>query len=496
MVSDHRAWRTEADLVKAQVGQIGLRGLAVAVLGSAYVFNVARPMADAGGGLLDHRDAWLCLIGIAMAVWLVLSLGRGAVAMGLGRASFRDPRVLARWIVLALLAWMTVQAAATIPEGVSLPPAASFFRQALTARMRLAAYSLAFGILGALLAFGPLRFRTEDDARRIRSPLSIAASVIWAILGGIAVVGLWDGIIVYLVAIAIEAVRNALQNSLEAPPSILLRVYAAGIRGSIGLLLAATLAIRVELDVRRVALGAPHRPGWFGTAWRLLLILFTALWAYHLSTATLNDLQPAFAEGFGYLITPEIAGLIACGFTLLALGLVVQGNIGPAPTTDPPADESAGRSVPILAGIVALIGILAGFSLRTIHPDLFIRLVYFVPCACLYLWVGPGWFRRHPWISAGGAAGLLYHDSIVGFWFDRATVCEIVLWAIAAVVLRRFMTSRPDRDRTTLLDHQLQTPGGPSHLLVCWLGLTVAMLAALPSITFASTWFIQIVLSP
>jgi len=313
--------------------QFGLGDLAMAVLGSAFVLDVARRSRAAwGGGLPDLEHALgLAMLALTVALALIVA-GRRSRRLRVGAGpSTRGARAWALSWRAAAVGWLacSVAEAAWVLQIDRAAIAASMFASAQAeARLAVVPLCIALGMIGLILAASPLRPRPATIAPP--RPRAAWPSAIWAGLAGVAILAIGYETIAYLVLLALDAVSNATRRAPMIPRvPIFGRLARAGLEAAAtGAACLATAAWLAE-DLRRAdrAPIAARRPrSWAGVLARLATAVAAAGGGLYLLLVSLPRLHPNLADGLWLIVDPTMAATIALSFAALAAGIAARGS--------------------------------------------------------------------------------------------------------------------------------------------------------------------------
>ena len=469
--------------------QVRLRDLAMAVVGSAFVLDVARRSRAAwGGGAPDPGHAvGLGVLGLAVAVALVVA-GRRSRGLRAGdRPASRGARGFALAWRAAAVAWLAgsiAEVAWVLQEDRAALLVLGVGRQAVDllraeARLDIVPFSVALGAIGLILAASPARAR-----RAAPSPSRARAawpSVVWAGLAGVAILGIGYGAIPYLILLALEAVSNAMTRTPMVPrPTFNARLDRVALEASAVALACLATAAWLAEDLR-LALRDPARAreprSRAGVLARSATALLAAIGAPYLLLVALPALHPNLAEGIWMIVDPMMAATIALAFAGLAAGIAARGSASlaeagslEAPATATPRRIWPGRILRALGCLVAAeVAAAAFFEARA---DL--ARPWFVPLdlqECLYL-------VRHSVDWLGGM------PSVFGNYapLERPGLVLLILAApwIAARLLA--LIAGGPAGPPPALDTVAADPLARRRFLGSWAALTAVLLAALPTI--------------
>jgi hypothetical protein len=460
--------------------QVGLRALTMAVLGSAFVLDVARRSRVAWGGSLPDADHALGLVVLALAVSLTL------VVAGQSSRRLRDRGGAWAWGLawrVASMGWL-VWSAAELSRTLQVDWAAMIWMsvEGLHARMRLRVVPLAtaFGMVGLVLATTPLRPRALAPAHRAGWSWP---SVVLAGLAGVVVVAMLSGLYPYLVLLAIDAMENAMRRApLVSRPPMVDRLAWAGLESIPGLAACLATGIWVNGDLRAAArdpVEARAPRSWAGVIARLATAALAAAGGAYLVLASVPRLGPAVGEGISSLIDPATAGAVALGFAGLAGGISARSAarlaIGGASAGPPVAPATAERNLGawprrVLGAVACLVAAeLTAATIQAIRRDLEDR--WYIPIS-LDTWME---FFRAP-------VSWLFPAMPIGWsrLIDRpgdALVMAAAVWL--AVRLAGLLVGK-GTGRPSPLDFLAGDRLALGRFLGWWAGLITLMLASLP----------------
>jgi hypothetical protein len=312
--------------------------------------------------------------------------------------------------------------------------------------------------------------------------------VLLAGLAGVLVVAAGHGILPYLVLLAMEAVRNAMNRTPPVlHPSVFVRLAKAGLESLPVLAACLATAIWVDDDLRAAArdpAGSRVPRTWAGTLARLSTVVLAASGGAFLLRVTIPELSPNLSEGLAIVLDPATVSTIVLGFAALAAGLsarsaallasgVEAGGLGEG------ADRPRGRLGPwprrvivALGGLVALE--ITAAAVQSIRRDL------------EYRWYIP--FSLHDWTSVFSAPIRWVFGSSPTVWnplLDRPgdlLILGAALWlATRPIVL--LATKGPGRPSP--LDAIAADRLALGRFLGWWAALTTLMLASLPAVALA-----------
>ncbi|WP_435008286.1 hypothetical protein P12x_005541 [Tundrisphaera lichenicola] len=360
--------------------QVRLGDLAMVVVGSAYVLDVARRSRTTWSGGLPDLEHALGLIVLTLGVGLVLTLaGQGVRALRgpvEGSQDFRIWGVAWRAMALGWLGWSVIEGSLALQA----EPGSGWLGQATNGEMRLRLIPLmtTLGMIGLVLALGPLPVRRVPAGRSRRSwPLVLLAG-----LGGLAIVASGYGLIPYLVLLAMEAVRLALTHGPLIPlPSIFDRLTRAGLETLPGLAACLATAIWLDEDLRTSARDparARAARSWAGVVTRASTVLLAAAGSAYVLLDSIPRLSPPLSEGIAMMVDPWSFLAIVLGFVGLSAGIAARpsARLAEESAGDRPAvvEEPSGIGVwprRIIGGMACLVAIeVTAAAIQSIRRDL------------------------------------------------------------------------------------------------------------------------------
>jgi len=311
--------------------QVRLRDLAVAVLGSAFVLDVARrSMAAWGGGPPDLQHA-LGLAVLALAVSLALIVaGRRSRSLRAGNGpATRGARAWALVWRSAAVGWLacSVAEAAWVLQFDRAGMATSALGGLRSAaRLGVVPLCTAMGMIGLILAASPCPPRPTSAS----PPRAAWLSAVFAGLAGLALVAIGYEAIAYLILLALDAVTNAMIRAPMTPRAPLFdRLARSGLEAAATGAACLATAAWVAEDLRRAAHDPRSARGprsWPGVLARLATTSAAAIGGVYLLLVSHPNVHPQLAEGFATIVDPITAATIALGFAGLAAGLAAGGS--------------------------------------------------------------------------------------------------------------------------------------------------------------------------
>jgi hypothetical protein len=479
--------------------QVRLADLVMAVLGSAFVLDVARRSRAAwGGGMPDAAHA-LGLIALSMGVGLALVVARqGARRLGgRGGASRAHWAWGLAWRAAAVgwLAWSILEVSGALETAPARTGAAMIVGWHAEMRLRLIPLMTSMGMVGLVLAATPLR----GGPPRVKPARRSWPSVILAGLAGVLVVAAGHGMIPYLLLLAMEAVRNAMTRAPLIPhPSLFDRLATAGLESLPVLAACLATAIWVDDDLRAAArdpVGSRAPRSWAGVLVRLATAASAAAGGGYILLVTVPRLSPNLSDGLADVIEPASGSTIVLGFAVLAAGLSARsaallasgaevtvpgegaartpGGLGPWPR----------RIIGMLGGLVALE--ITAAAVQAIRRDLEYR--WYIPVSL------------HQWLDLCGAWQIrwLFGPSTFTGWnpiLDRPGDLLIIgaaLWLASRLVM---LLASKGSGRPSPLDAIAADRLALGRFLGWWAGLTILMLASLPAMAVAGVSLTHLVI--
>jgi len=486
--------------------QIGLRDVAVWVVGAAVISYFARWwVARWGGGRFVYVFTNLSqvnpLVGIAVMILgmlVALRLVRQVVGLARGSLDFgaiglaMAPRVRASAIVWRLVAALTV--AAAIAEVVAgLNPAASMVYRNNCSMPRNQAWDDVLPVFGLVVIGGTL-VGIRPASARTRGPVRSA----WfsATLAGAFCVGYLAGLMVisHFVIIALEAVSIAQRSDfpkvlgrgevpitvsvdalpdVQPPPTtrvgLAKRINAAGLPGGLALLGILATGVWLGRDLRQAASDGAGKPL---SLWRLLyrIVTFTAMVAatIYLVETTIPRIHPWLSDGIWMLLGPRQLAFVLVAISSLSAGLVSRA-IGRR-------TESIAPERPSSSGIGQRLG-------RAAVCLAFLAMI-FLAVAQVWRIMGFQWIHG-PWDRIANALTVVLSswDLLWGPPLPLAFWVPALAWSVWES-LRLCGPWAPDR--LTAFDSVVLSWSNAGRFVCYWSALTVLCVCALPAVFVAA----------
>ncbi len=471
--------------------QVRLLDLIVVVVGVSYVLDVARRSRVAwGGGLPDFAHAaGLTALSFGVCVGLVVA------GQWVGRLRQREGRTWAliwRVVAAAWLAGALVEVAGALQDTAVATP---MFGSRTPLRLRLATLMASLGMVGVILAASPLRTRTARTTPRPR--LGSWPSVAFAAVVGVVIVGIGNGLIPYLVLLAIEFVWNAMRRAPFVPrPIVFDRLTTAGLEALPGLVGCLATAVWIDDDLRaavRDPLDARTPRSWGGMIARAATVALAALGSAYVLFVSMPKLDPWMSEGLAAAVPPSLIATILLGFAALAAGLSARAaahlTSGAAPGDRPDGRESPKRGLGpwprrLIGGVIALVCLeITASAVQAILRDLELR--WYIPLS-LENWmsiirVPAGWFGNSAVASGWGVPVDHLDDLVIG---------TAAIWLTIRMVA---LIAPGSSGKTSALDAIAADRLALGRYFGWWIGLTTMMLASLPILAILGVTLIHFV---
>ena len=359
--------------------QVRLWDLVVVVMGTAFVFDVARRSRDAWVGGLPDRDHAVGLGVLTLVVAMGLMIGRqfasrcpGFRKPGRSREAFWRSLALGGVIFSALELADDLQAERSSRIGGAM--AVTHSAMLLNVVPLLAT----LGMVGLTLGLVPAR-------RRPSGPGPIPnwrsrATVVLVVLSSILFVGQVHGIFPYMVLLALEAVQNALRLApAVARPIVFDRLTLAALESLPGLAGCLLTAIWVDEDLRNASrdpVSARRPRSWSGVLGRASTAILAGAGASFVVLYSIPRLSAPLAEGIAMIFDPSLGTVIVFGIGGLAAGIAARPAAsladpnGPADLTESPGRWLGGWPRRIIRWAVGLLAVeLTIAAVRAIRGD-------------------------------------------------------------------------------------------------------------------------------
>ena len=480
-MSEDRPTATQATPPACAAGRspvrLRLADLMTWVLGAGIAAAVCREAKPAAwfAPTLDVERI-LGLVAAILAILLWIALFRQAVARERPRGAPGGAAYLIavawRLAVLGLLGGaLVVEARLLGGDAVSVA-----LSDPQTVRSRLLPLAVTFALAGILAGLAPFSDPGQERPRRLAW-----LSVVWAAVAGL-VIATTQTVILYLILLAMNAVRNAMTGRVASQPlgqDLHGRILRAGAESTPVLACCLVLGLLIARELR----GPASRPGEAGASGRVLCALLATTAAAGVGAAwllavTLPRLDDWLAEGLRVVIDPLNAAIIVLGFAGLALGPAAR-------ATDPPErpqpDESVyrprtfyWRALGKLAFALFLLDFIAGRAIDLIVAR---RVIAGGP-------VDQSWTRWVGWVDAA----FDWLRSVVPFqplvrwnlfegpeWLALALAEAWVAWRVASLLVTAIGNT------PTPIDASLADRRTFCRFAIRWAALTVLMVASLPA---------------
>jgi hypothetical protein len=474
----------EASVGSGHRVQVRLWDLVVAVVGSAYVLDVARQSRVAWGGGMPNQAQVLALVVLTLGVGVALIvMGRWARQV---RERGREGRAwAATWRIFAMggVLWSVAQVASDLRADGADFALAPVDRQRAAMSLDVDPLVAMLGLIGLILIASPIRRPRSGVVRRGWKswPLVLVLTV-----ASLFLVAEGHGIIPYLVLIAIEAVQNAMRNAPLVPRPILFdRLDVAGLESLPGLVGCFLTAVWLDDDLRG-ATGDPvaaRRPrSWFGVLARAATVILAAVGSASVVFVSIPKLSLPVAEGLATIVDPSTAVTIVIGFSALAAGIAARSAARLTAGLEPPdpprspgnrPDPWPGRIVRTFVGLTSVLLVVAAIhELRKDFEDRWFNPIPFKVWAQV-VHTSAGWLG-YPAVS-NRLEYLLYEPGAI-------LIAVATAWlAYRMIVL--FLARDPARSAP--LDAIATDRLALGRFLGWWLGLATMMLASLPILAVA-----------
>jgi hypothetical protein len=438
-----------------RMGLAGLMSCVLAVAIGAWVFREARPWEWLRDTLeldriLDLPTAFLA-IGFSAALLRPVVVRWRRLRAGYDRLPF----VAVGWriaVVIALGTYLLAEVPLLHTDDLIRQSFRDYPREARRRLLTLGATLVMIGVLAGL-RWAPVQSRRHRTAW---------LSVLWAGVAGVLIMAtLSYGS--YLVLLALEAVSNArtrLGWTERTGPGLFARIERSGLLAVPAvvccLLLALLISRELRSPVRRVA------PTWPGALALWLASAATALTAAWLLWIAIPMLHTNVSEGLWLTVAPADVAVIVFGFAGLALGLAAQGadrpsSVEPDEELERPHGRLLGRLVKV-AAVLMLLDVIAGrvLAIGGYAEWSWMHWTGWLDAALDRLW-------RQPWMMA-----------IMPEWLALTVAQAWLFWRVACLWLT------PVGTEPTPIDVCLENRAATGRFAVCWVALTVLMVAALP----------------